>query len=118
MSNPTVGPFTPTTATLLLPTVQNTLTGPIDITALASDGWPSTFFITNTGANPTYFIIATLSWLASVDPNVGFLLLSGQSMIYEVDAPGLSQINGEALVAFTYGLGGASSLSVTGGLNQ
>jgi hypothetical protein len=109
------GPFTPTTATVLLDCANQSIVGPIDLTGLDSDGWPSTFFVSNTGAAPAFVLIGTNTWFGTVDQNAGTVIMPGQSMIYQVESPG-SATTANPLVAFTYGLG-ATAIAVTGGIN-
>jgi len=111
-----VGPFTPTTPTVLIDCQNNTFVPNQSLTALNSDGWPHTFFCTNVGANPTYFTIASSSYVTTISPNGGNFLMPGQSMIFTLNEQ-FAQIDGEALLGFSFGIG-ATTVSVTGGLNQ
>ena len=112
-----LGPFTPTTPTVALECLAGSVNSPISLTALSADNWPSTFFCTNVGTAGSFLVIATPDYLANASPTVSAFLLPGETMIYQVDAPGQSQITGTALVAATYGFG-ATTITVTGGVNQ
>ena len=117
MATNTIGPITPVTPTVKCNSVDAVVTGPFSLTALKNDGWPATFLVTNTGTNGVIFALATDAYLGSIDPTAGSVLIPGQSMIYHVDAPGLAQIAGNALVAYTFGLGGTSTITITGVTN-
>jgi hypothetical protein len=117
MATNTIGPITPTTPTVIYNSVDNVLSGPFSVTALKNDGWPATFLVTNTGANGVIFALASEVYLSGVDGNYGPVLIPGQSMIYHLDAPGVTQISGNELQAFTFGLGGASTITITGVTN-
>lgn len=116
--NTPIGPFTPTTPTVLAEGIAFTLNG-TSLPALDDNNWPSTFLVTNTSnVNGCYFNIATTEYVSSIDVNAGAFLLPEQSMMFVVDAPGQSQITGNALIAGTFAIGGSANIAITGGLNK
>lgn len=114
----TIGPFTPTTPTVLAAGLDQTLNA-TNLPALDNNNWPDTFLVTNTSnVIGCYFNIATTDYIASISPVAGPFLLPSQSMMFVVDAPGQSQITGNALVCGTFAIGGTANLAITGGLNR
>ena len=116
--NTPIGPFTPTTVTAWIDCQSFTPVGPVDLSALGSDGYPDTYLCTNVGAEPTYFNIGSLVYLASIDANAGNYLLPGQTMILTLDAP-LSVNAANPLKGFSFGVGATGTkVAVTGGVNR
>lgn len=114
----TIGPFTPTTPTVLAEgvNVTNTVT---NLPVMDDNNWPSTFLVTNTSnVYGCYFNIGTTGYLGNISPYAGPYLLPQQSMMFVVDAPGESQITGNALIAGTFAIGGSANIAITGGLNK
>jgi len=112
----TVGPFTPTTETVLLDCQAGTPVGPINLTGLNTDGWPSTFICTNVGNAATYFNIGTAAYLSAISPSAGNFLLAGQTIVLTIESA-LAATNATPLIAATFGLG-ATNIAVTGGVNR
>jgi hypothetical protein len=113
-----IGPFTPTTPTVLAEGIDSTLNA-TNLPALDNNNWPDTFLVTNTSnVIGCYFNIATTGYIANISPVAGSFLLPGESMMFVVDAPGESQITGNALIAGTFAVGGSANLAITGGLNR
>lgn len=113
-----IGPFTPTTPTVLAEGINSTL-NTTALPALDNNNWPSTFLVTNTSnVAGCFFNIVTAAYASSIDVNSAAFLLPQQSMVFVVDAPGQSQITGNALSAGTFAIGGSANLAITGGLNR
>ena len=113
-----IGPFTPTTPTVLAEGIDQTL-NVTNLPDLDDNNWPSTFLVTNTSnVNGCYFNIVTPGYAANTSPLAGPFLLPQQSMMFVVDTPGESQITGNALVCGTFALGGSANIAINGGLNQ
>ena len=114
----TIGPFTPTTPTVLAEGLNQTLNA-TNLPALDNNNWPDTFLVTNTSnVIGCYFNIGTTGYLSSISPFAGSFLLPQQSMMFVVDAPGQSQITGNALICGTFAVGGSANIAITGGLNR
>jgi len=111
----TVGPFTPTTDTVLLD-CQTTTPVAASLAPLSTDGWPSTFICTNVGNAATYFNIGTSTYLSAIDANAGNFLLAGQTMVLTIE-PLNAPSQADPLLGGTFGLG-ATKIAVTGGLNR
>jgi hypothetical protein len=109
-----IGPFTPTTPTVLIDCQAFALLLGQDLSALYTDGWPRTFLCTNIGTAGSFFDIVTFEYVTTIDPAAGNYLMPGQSMILTINE-GNSPFN--TLLGGSFGFG-ATAISVTGGLNQ
>lgn len=110
-----IGPITPTTVTVWIDCQPDTLVGPVDLSALGYNGYPSTYLCTNVGLEATYFNIGSLAYISSSDVNTGNFLMPGQTLILKLDAP-LSVNAANPMVGFSFCPGGTTgtAVSVTG----
>jgi hypothetical protein len=110
-----IGPITPTTVTVWIDCQPDILVGPVDLSALGVNGYPSTYLCTNIGSEATLFNIGSEDYISSTDPNSGNLLMPGQSIVLKLAAP-LSVNAADPLVGFSFCPGGTvgTAVSVTG----